>query len=121
MLYLLQKLLRLGGLAAQSAANTAAATTAWIDVRQHEGDIMFTTNVGAGTGTMTPSVEDATDGSGTGAAAITPTQGAFAAGFNSAQQRTIPAKATRGFVRVVGTIATGPCLIGIDVYGIPKN
>lgn len=121
MLNAAEALSRLGGLASQNAANTAAATTAWVDVRAIEGDLLFNSNVGAGTGTMTPGVEDATDGSGTGAAPITPTEGAFAAGFSSAQKRTFPAKATRGFVRMVGTIATGPCQVAFDIYGRPKN
>ena len=95
-----------------SAANTAAATSAWLDVRSAEGGILVTVQTGAITGSITWTVEDATDGSGTGAAAITPLEGAFAAGAaNQVQQRTIDGDAVRGWIRVVGTIVTGPALV----------
>lgn len=99
-----------------SAANTAAATSGWVDVRQSEGDVMFTTQVGALTGSITWTIESATDGSGTGAAGITPNEGAFAAGAaNQVQKRTVRGTATKGFVRVVGTIVTGPALVAASL------
>ena len=105
-----------------SAANTAAATSGWKDVRNMEGDLMFTMQVGALTGSITWTIEDATDNSGTGGAGITPTEGAFSAGAaNQIQKRSIDAKATRGFVRCVGTIVTGPALVAASVTHQPKN
>lgn len=105
-----------------SAANTAAATSAWVDVRNLEGDILVNAQVGAITGSIAWALEDATDGSGTGAAAITPNEGAFAAvTANQLQKRTLNAGATRGWVRLVGTIVTGPVLVGASLYGRPKN
>ena len=99
-----------------SAANTAAATSGWVDVRQSEGDVMFTTQVGALTGSITWTIESATDGSGTGAAGITPNEGAFAAGAaNQVQKRTVRGTATKGFVRVVGTIVTGSALVAASL------
>ena len=99
-----------------SAANTAAATSAWVDVRAAEGDLVFTTQLGAVTGSITWTIEDATDGSGTGSAGVTPNEGAFAAGAaNQIQKRTINAGAVRGWVRVVGTIVTGPSLVAANV------
>lgn len=104
-----------------SAANTAAATSSWVDVSAAEGDLMFVVQSGALTGSITWTIEDATDGSGTGGAGITPTEGAFAAGAaNAIQKRTIPAGAVRGWVRVVGTIVTGPVLVGASVSYHPK-
>lgn len=104
-----------------SAANTAAATSAWTDVRKYEGDLMFETQVGALTGSITWTIEDATDGSGTGGAGITPNEGAFAAGAaNQIQKRTINAGAVRGWVRLVGTIVTGPALVAGRVSAHPK-
>ena len=55
-----------------SAANTAAATSGWVDARDAEGDIMFINQVGSLTGTITWTIETASDGSGTGAVAIVP-------------------------------------------------
>lgn len=110
-------------LSAVSAANTAAATSAWIDVRKYEGDIVITVNTGAITGTCTVTVEDATDGAGAGGAGITPNEGAPAV-INSANQIrkfTVPAGATRGWIRLVGTVVTGPVLIAAQLLSRPKN
>jgi len=105
-----------------SAANTAAATSAWIDVREAEGDIVFTNQMGVLTGgSLTWTIEDATDGSGTGAAGITPNEGAYAAGAtNQVQKRTLNASAVRGWVRCVGTIVTGPALVAVNIMYHPK-
>jgi hypothetical protein len=103
-------------LAPLSAAATANATSAWIDVRKYEGDLVIVSNIGIITGTITPTIEDATDGSGTGAAGITPNEGAYAAGAaNQIQKRTLNASAVRGWVRCVGTIVTGPALVAVNI------
>lgn len=105
-----------------SAPNTAAATSGWVDVREAEGDLVFSAQVGALTGSITWSIEHASDGSGTGAAAITPNEGAFAAGAaNQAQKRTVNASAVAGWVRIIGTIVTGPALVAASVQYRPKN
>ncbi len=104
-----------------SAANTAAATSGWVDVRDAEGDIEFIVQTGAITGGIVYTIEDATDGSGTGGAGITPNEGAFAAvTANTVQKRTINGSAVRGWVRLVGTITTGPVLVGASLQRHPK-
>lgn len=104
-----------------SAANTAAATSGWVDVKEAEGDIVFINQVGALTGSITWTIEHASDGSGTGAAAITPNEGAYAAGAaNQIQKRTVNASAVAGFVRCVGTIVTGPALVAASIQYHPK-
>lgn len=105
-----------------SAANTAAATSGWTDVREAEGDVVFVNQVGALTGSIAWTVEHASDGSGTGAAGITPNEGAYAAGAaNQVQKRTVSANAVAGWVRCVGTIVTGPALVAASVLYRPKN
>lgn len=105
-----------------SAANTAAATSGWVDVRGYEGDLVILAQLGALTGSLTWTVEDATDGSGTGGAGITPNEGAFAAGAaNQLQKRTLNTSAVRGWIRLVGTIVTGPALVGAALLSRPKN
>lgn len=105
-----------------SAAATVNATSGWIDVRDREGDIMFVNQVGALTGSITWTIEDATDGAGTGAAGVTPNEGAYAAGAaNQIQKRTVNASAVRGWVRCVGTIVTGPALVAVSIHSRPKN
>jgi hypothetical protein len=107
---------------AVSAANTAAATSAWLDVRGMEGDIEVIVSVGAVTGTLVLTTEDANTSGGGASAGITPTEGAFAAATaNTLHKRTIDAKAHRGWIRVVGTIGTGPSLIAAVVQARPKN
>lgn len=104
-----------------SAANTAAATSGWVDVRAYEGDIEFSVQIGALTGSITWAIEHASDGSGTGAASITPNEGAFAAGVaNQIQKRTVNAGAVAGWVRIVGTIVTGPALVAGSMRSRPK-
>ena len=104
-----------------SAAATVNATSAWIDVREAEGDIVFTNQVGALTGSITWTIEDATDGAGAGAAGITPNEGAYSAGAaNQIQKRTVNASAVRGWVRCVGTIVTGPALVAANIKYHPK-
>jgi len=112
-------------LAPASAANTAAATSAWIDVRKYEGDIVIISNVGIVTaGSLTPTIEDATDGAGAGGAAITPNEGAFTAVTVAndplLEKRTVSASAVRGWIRYVGTIATGPSLVSVTAGGKKK-
>lgn len=105
-----------------SAANTAAATSGWIDARDAEGDIVFVNQVGALTGSITWTIEHADDGSGTNSAAITPNEGAYASGAaNQIQKRTISANACKGYVRCVGTIVTGPALVAASILYRPKN
>lgn len=105
-----------------SAANTAAATSAWTDVRGTAGDVVFVNEVGALTGSITWTIEHASDSGGTGAAAITPNEGAYAAGAaNQIQKRTVRASATQGFVRCVGTIVTGPALVAASIHRRPKS
>jgi len=105
-----------------SAAATVNATSGWIDVRKYEGDVQIVLQVGAMTGSITWTVEDATDGAGAGGAGFSGlNEGAFAAGAaNQVQKRTIRGRATRGFIRVVGTIVTGPSLVAGHIAAHPK-
>ena len=104
-----------------SAANTAAATSGWTEVRAAEGDILVTVQTGAVSGSITWTVEHATDSGGTGAAAITPNEGAFAAGAaNQVQKRTLNGSSVGGWIRVVGTIVTGPAVVAANVKYHPK-
>lgn len=100
-----------------SAANTAAATSGWIDVRNFEGEIEITQQIGAVTGSITGAIEDATDGSGTGAAALANPAATFTAvsAANNIQKITINASQPRGWIRYVGTVVTGPALVAVSL------
>lgn len=107
----------------QSAANTAAASSpaTFIDVRKYEGDLVFLINPGAITGSCTPDIQDATDSAGSGAATVSANEGAYSALVaNTDRKYTVPAKKTRGFIRLVNTVVTGPVLIGAQMMAHPK-
>lgn len=107
----------------QSAANTAAATTAsgsWVDLSPFEGDVLVTLNVGAVTGSITGKLQCGDDN--TGANAVDVTGAAFtvlsAAGVaNLSLDANGTAKRYLGFV---GTIVTGPALVSVTVSGVKK-
>lgn len=99
-----------------SAANTSAATSAWIDIGEAEGDVIIQASVGAITGGIVWALHHATANDGTGDAAITPDTGAFAAvTANTSQIRIINANALNQFIQLVGTITTGPVLVSANV------
>jgi hypothetical protein len=105
-----------------SCANTAAATSAYVTMANAEGDLILTVAAGAITGSMTPTFEHASDSGGTGSAAITPNEGAIGAmTANTVVRRTIDKSAIQGFLRVVGTIVTGPTLFAVSVAYQQKN
>lgn len=112
----------LGGLPPADAANTAAATSDWIDVRSVIGDIRVISDVGVVTGgSITPGIEDADDDQGANGAAVTPRDGAFTAvtGANDPlrEVRHVSSNAVRGFIRYVGTIVTGPAQVSAVIEG----
>jgi len=99
-------------LAPVSAANTAAATSGWIDIREAVGDISITLHTGAITGAIVWTVNHATAADGTGDAAFTPDDGVFGTvSANTVQRRTIKSSALGGWIKCVGTITTGPVLV----------
>jgi hypothetical protein len=105
-----------------SCANTAAATSAYVTMANAEGELVLTVQAGAITGSMTPTFEHASDSGGTGSAAITPNEGAIGAmTANTVVRRTIDKSAIQGFLRVVGTIVTGPTLFAVSVAYQQKN
>ena len=98
-----------------SAANTAAATSGWIDVRKYEGDLLFLQHIGAVTGSITGKIQDADDSSGTNSADVTGATATAVSSANDAQKIVVPASSVRGWVRYVGTIVTGPALTSVQM------
>lgn len=112
-------------LASDDASNTAAATSSWVAVGAYEGDLMFNVNTGTVTaGNIVWTIEDADDGSGTNNAGVTPNEGAFTtvttANDPLSEKRTINASAVRPYIRIVGTITTGPVQCSADLLSHPK-
>lgn len=105
------------------AADTAAATSGWISVADYEGFLVFTQQVGAVTaGSITGKIRHATDGSGTGAADVT--GGGFTAVTTANDPATakviVELNAIGPYVQYVGTIATGPAVVGVSMLATPK-
>ena len=105
-----------------SAANTAAATTStsggYVDVRGYQGELLVQQLTGAITGSVAGKLQYASDANGTGATDIT---GATFTNVSAANKvHTIaldPARVVGGFLGYVGTVTTGPVVIGVSVAG----
>lgn len=101
-------------LAPIDCADTAAATSGWIDVRTYEGDIAIIQSTGVVTaGTIVGKIQEATDGSGTGAADISGATFTSVGTSTDNDVQKLVIRNTAGYIRYVGTITTGPALVGV--------
>jgi len=106
-------------LAPASQAATVTGSAFNIAALNWDGQIEITQNVGAVTGSITGKIQDSADGS-TGWADVS--GAAFTAATAAGVQRiTFEAGATAGYIRYVGTIVTGPAVVGVTASGVPKN
>jgi hypothetical protein len=112
-------------LASQSAANTAAATSAWIAVAGYEGHVKVVINVGTITGTIDFTFFTNDAASDTGEDAIVPLGGALAQVTTSndvaVYQAIFDARVIQGYLKVVGTIVTGPAVVSYTLLGRKKT
>lgn len=108
-----------------SAADTAGATGSWVAIPAgHEGDIEFVQEVGAITGSITGKIQTADDNSGTNAADVTLNEAAnfgLVNSSNAAVRRSVQRSALSLYVRFVGTIVTGPAIVGCSMFSVPKQ
>lgn len=107
-------------LAPVSAANTAAATSGsgkWLDVRAYDGEILVSQILGAVTGTIAGKLQSATDANGTGAADISGATFATNTANSTSKLAIDPKSVVGGFLGYVGTIVTGPALVGVVACG----
>lgn len=107
-------------LAAISAAATANATGAAVDLKDYEGAVVIVQNHGLGTGTLAGKIQDSADGSTdwtdvTGAAFVGSTTTA------DIQAIALQSKQVRRYVRYLGTIVTGPQIVGVSLTGVKKS
>jgi len=110
-------------LAAISAANTAAATSgsgAWMDTQPVDGKIIVIMSLGALTGSLAGKMQVADDANGTNAVDVS--GATFATGVaNTAQRLVVYADGlAKRYLGFVGTIVTGPVLIGVAAIACPK-
>lgn len=104
-----------------SCANTAAATSSWVDTLGMEGNLLFTQYIGAVTGSITGKIQDADDNSGTNSADVSGAAFTAVSSANDLQTLSVPKRAVRRWVRYVGTIVTGPALTSVCMVGRTKN
>lgn len=107
-----------------SAANTAAATSAGIATAGYEGDILLIMQVGVITGTVDFTFATADNSGMTSPTAVTPVGGAIAQITTSNDVATyvavIPSTQSKGWIQIIGTVGTGPALIGYSMVGMKK-
>src|SRR5574340_1199436 len=105
-----------------SCANTAAATSsAWIDISAYTGDLVVIQNVGAVTGSITGKLQHADDNSGTNAADVTGAAFAAVSSSTSIKKLVVKVDSLKPFIKYVGTIVTGPVLVGVDALCHPQR
>jgi hypothetical protein len=103
-----------------AAANTAAATSsAWIDIRNCQGDLMIIQDTNNITGSITGKIQDADDSSGTNPADVSGAAFSARSSSHHKDRLVIPARSTRGFIKYVGTIATGPADVSVTAFARP--
>lgn len=108
--------------AINSASLSAGANNGnWIDTRNLQGDLLFLINLGAVTGSCVVKVQDATDGSGTGSGDVTGYTTAALSTANTATKLIMPATKSRGWVRLVSTVTTGPILTSAALLARPNT
>lgn len=103
-----------------SASQASTVTGAALDVRGYEGPMAIVQNHGTGTGTLDGKIQDSPDGS-TGwgdVSGATFTQSTTTA---DAKVLVLNPRATRGYIRYVGTIVTGPQNVGVTLIGVNKS
>lgn len=112
-------------LASVSAANTAAATSAWTAVAGYEGVVSVIVNVGVITGTVDITFATNDAASDSGEDLIVPLGGALAQITTSndvaVYKADFDARVIQGYLKVIGTVGTGPAVISYTLVGRKKT
>lgn len=102
-----------------SAANTAAATGSGVDLIDYDGPVIVTQHKGAGTGTLDGKIQDSADNvTFNDVAGLVFTQETTGAGI---QKLVVNPKSVRRYIKYVGTIVTGPQIVGVSLQGVKKT
>lgn len=102
-----------------SAANTAAATSTGIDLIDYDSPVVVTQHKGLGTGTLDGKIQDSDNNSSfADVSGLAFTQETTAVGV---QKLVVNPKSVRRYIRYLGTIVTGPQIVGVSVAGVKKS
>lgn len=104
-------------LASISAAATANATGTGVDVSEYEGALVFTQNVGLITGTIDGKIVTSDNSNLTSSSDAGTFTQVTASTDPLTQSITIQCSALKKYVGYVGTIVTGPALVGCTMVG----
>jgi cellobiose-specific phosphotransferase system component IIB len=107
-------------LAAVSAANTAAATGSAVDLIDYDTPVAIVQSHGASTGTLDGKIQDSADGS-TGWADVTGATFTQSTTTADVQVLALNPKSVKRYVRYVGTVVTGPQVVGVALVGVKKS
>jgi hypothetical protein len=101
-----------------SASQSTTVTTAAHDLLQYEGPALLVQNKGAGAGTLDGKLQHSDDG----ATGWTDTGLAFAQATTAANLQALAfnPNSLRRYVRYVGTVVTGPHLLGVTLHATRK-
>lgn len=102
-----------------SAANTAAATGVGVDLIDYDGPIVITQHHGLSTGTLDGKIQDSADNSSfADVSGLTFTQETTTVGV---QKLVVQSKQVRRYIKYVGTVVTGPAIVGVSMSGVKKS
>jgi hypothetical protein len=102
------------------ASQASTVTGSAVDLIGYEGPLAFIQSHGTGTGSLAGKIQDSADGS-------TDWQDVTGGGFTSVtttaaiESKVLNRAAIRRYVRYVGTIVTGPQVVGVVAIGVPKS
>ena len=106
-------------LAAGSKANTAAATSSGVDLIDYDTPIVITQDHGVSTGTLDGKIQDSADNSSfADVSGLTFAQSTTTADI---QKLVVNPKSVRRYIRYVGTVGTGPQVVGVSFAGVKKT
>ena len=105
------------------AANTAAATGTAVDISEYEGYLIVTSQVGVVTaGSIAGKLQHGDESNGSDAADITGATFTTVTTSNDPKTETIVIKVDglKKYLRYLGTITTGPAVVGVSAVGVKK-
>jgi hypothetical protein len=110
-------------LAAASCANTAAATGTGVDLIDYDAPIIITQNHGVSTGTLDGKIQDSADNSSFADISVSGVTATFTQSTTTADVKSlvINPKTVRRYIRYLGTVGTGPQVVGVTMVGIKKT
>lgn len=108
-------------LAAASCSGTAASTGTCVDISEYEGPIVVVQTISAVTGSIAGKIQTGASGGGGDAADLSgATFTSATSGSHAVQSITIEANACNKYIRYLGTITTGPAVVGVVAIGKKK-